>query len=81
MSLSALKARVRGGRLLLDEPTVLPEGTELDLIVDPGEDELDDDDCRRLHEALREGWESVKAGDTVPAEDLLLELEALEPHG
>jgi hypothetical protein len=39
-----LKARVRGGRLVVDEPTDLPEGTELELLpLDPG-DWLDDTD-------------------------------------
>jgi hypothetical protein len=33
----ALKARVRGGRLVLDEPTELPEGAEVELV--PVEDE------------------------------------------
>jgi hypothetical protein len=28
-----LKARVRGGRLVLDEPTELPEGTEVELVA------------------------------------------------
>src|SRR5438552_4481984 len=39
-----LKARVRGGRLLLDEPVDLPEGTEVELVpADEGEG-LDDAD-------------------------------------
>jgi hypothetical protein len=29
--MSPLRARVEKGRLVLDEPTTLPEGTELDL--------------------------------------------------
>jgi hypothetical protein len=35
-----LRARVTNGRLVLDEPTTLPEGTELELA--PVEDDLDD---------------------------------------
>ena len=37
----ALRARVRNGRLLLDEPTDLPDGTEVELAVVDA-DELDD---------------------------------------
>jgi hypothetical protein len=49
-----LKARVRAGRLVVDEPTDLPEGTEVDLLpLDPG-DWLDDADRAALHQALRE---------------------------
>lgn len=34
-----LKAQVRGGRLVLDEPTELPEGSEVELVlVDEGDD-------------------------------------------
>jgi len=41
---SNLRARVRGGRLLLDEPVELPDGTEVELrLVDKG-DNLDDED-------------------------------------
>jgi len=39
-----LKAKVRGGRLVLDEPTDLPEGSEVDLVpVDAGDD-LEDEE-------------------------------------
>ena len=39
-----LKARVKAGRLVVDEPTDLPEGTEIELLpLDPG-DWLDEDD-------------------------------------
>jgi hypothetical protein len=32
-----LKARVKAGRLVMDEPTNLPEGTEIELLpLDPG---------------------------------------------
>ena len=32
--MSGLRARVQNGRLVVDEPTALPEGTVLDLVVD-----------------------------------------------
>src|SRR6266849_84181 len=57
-----LKARVRGGRLLLDEPVDLPEGTEVELVpVDEGEG-LDDADRARLHEALRRSADECEEG-------------------
>jgi hypothetical protein len=31
-SMRVLKAHVRGGRVVVDEPTTLPEGTELQLV-------------------------------------------------
>jgi hypothetical protein len=69
-----LKARVRGGRLVVDEPTNLPEGTEVELLpLDPG-DWLDDADRAALHDALRQSATDVEAGRLVSAEDVLREL-------
>ena len=74
LSLMTLKARVHGGRLVVDEPTDLPEGTELQLLpLDPG-DWLDDADRAALHEALRESDADVAAGRLVDAADVLKEL-------
>jgi hypothetical protein len=39
--MQAVKARVKNGRLLVDEPTTLPEGAELQLAIIDGDD-LDD---------------------------------------
>lgn len=47
-----IKARVHAGRLVVNEATSLPEGTEVALLpLDPG-DWLDDDDRAALHAAL-----------------------------
>lgn len=69
-----LKARVHNGRLLVDEPTDLPEGTEVDLLpLDPG-DWLDSTDRAALHRALLASQEDVEAGRLVDAEEVLREL-------
>jgi hypothetical protein len=69
-----IKARVRDGRLIVDEPTDLPEGTQLQLLpLDPG-DWLDEGDRAALHEALRESDADVAAGRLVDAEEILKEL-------
>jgi hypothetical protein len=70
-----LRARVQGGRLVFDEPVELPEGTEVDL-VPVAEDELDDEDRRRLDAAIDRGLADARAGRTVPAEVVLAELRA-----
>jgi hypothetical protein len=70
-----LKARVHNGRLLLDEPTDLPEGEAV--YLQPVEvDELDDEERARLHDALREGIEQMRAGETIDAARALAELRA-----
>ena len=56
---SALPASLRGGRLVLDEPTNLPEGTKVELVP------LDDVD------ALAESIRSHTPGTGVPADAVL----------
>jgi len=66
-----LKARVKSGRLIVDEPTELPEGTEIELLpLDPG-DWLDERDRAALHTALAESDEDVKAGRIVDVDTVL----------
>lgn len=69
-----LTARVHAGRLVLDEPTTLPEGTEVELLpLDPG-DWLHDADRAALQAALEESQADVSAGRLRDAADLLKEL-------
>ncbi len=58
----------------MDEPTDLPDGTELELTAADLGDDLAESERAALHEALAEAWESVRSGDLVPAADLLREL-------
>ena len=74
LALMIVKAHVREGRLVVDEPTDLPDGTEVDLLpLDPG-DWLDEADRAALHEALRQSDADVAAGRLVDAEAVLKEL-------
>ena len=61
-----MKARVKDGRLVLDEPTELPEGTVIMLRVVDEEDELGVEERQRLHDALGEAWRSVRSGHVLP---------------
>ena len=70
----APSARVENGRLILDEPTTLPEGTVIDFVVDDEGDDLTDEDRRALHSALLASWKSVDTGRLRPASILLDEL-------
>lgn len=66
-----IKAKVRAGRLLVDEPTTLPDGTEVELLpLDPG-DWLDDADRTALHEALARSDDDVAAGRLVDAAEVI----------
>jgi hypothetical protein len=69
-----LKARVKAGRLVVDEPTELPEGTEIELLpLDPG-DWLDETGRAALHQALNDSAEDVKVGRLVDADVVLRQL-------
>ena len=60
----------------MDEPTDLPEGTEVSLLpLDPG-DWLDDEDRAALHRALEASEEDARRGDVYDADEVLAELRA-----
>lgn len=69
-----LKARVRGGRLILDEPVDLPDGCEVDLVPADEGDALDDEDRARLHAALERSAEQFRNGRGIPADEVLRRL-------
>ncbi len=70
-----LKARVRNGRLVLDEPTDLPDGIEVELVFADG-DQLDADERRDLYGALLEGSDELDAGQGEDLDRVIAELEA-----
>ena len=72
--MSPLQARVEKGRLVLDEPTTLPEGTVLELVADDEGDDLSEGERRALHDTLSESWRSAEAGRLRPASSLIEEL-------
>jgi hypothetical protein len=68
-----LKARVRNGRLVLDEPTSLPEGSEIELhLVE--DDGMSDDEHRRLHASITRGIADGRAGRETDLDNLIDEL-------
>ena len=75
-----LKARVRGGRLVLDEPVDLPEGTEVALVPADEDDGLDDANRARLHAALRRSANQFRAGQGTSAKEVLAELSGRRPR-
>jgi len=72
--MSPLRARVEKGRLILNEPTTLPEGTVVDLVADDEGDNLTADDRQALHAALAKSWKSAEAGRVRNGSELLDEL-------
>ena len=74
--MNRLRAKVQNGRLLLDEPTTLPEGAVVDLVLDDGGDDLTDEQREALHKALTKSLDSAEKGRTRPVSPLLHELRA-----
>jgi hypothetical protein len=67
----ALKARVKDGRLVFDEPTDLPEGAEVDVAVLG--DDLSSEERAELHASLDRALADSEAGRGVDAVTYLAE--------
>ena len=68
----AVRAHVRNGRLVLHEPTDLPEGSEVEL--EAVGDDLDDEDRARLHAALDAADEELRTGKGIPGGEIIAAL-------
>ena len=69
-----LKAVVRNGRLVVDEPTELPDGTELELVA--VEDDLSPAQRDELMRAIDEGAADIARGDCIDGGGLIAQLRA-----
>lgn len=71
----ARQVRVENGRIKFDEPTNLPDGAEVELVILSG-DELDDEERARLHASLHRALDEEDAGRFVDVEQFLAEVRA-----
>ena len=62
-------AQVKSGRLVLDEPTDLPDGAEVEVVV--MHDELSSEERRALHASLDRALEDSEAGRGMDAAEYL----------
>ena len=69
-----LRAHVKNGRLLLDEPTELPEGAEVELVL--AEDDFAPEERARLLAAIEDGVEDFERGDHVDGFELIAQMRA-----
>ena len=69
-----LKAHVKNGRLLMDEPTELPEGTEIELL--PVDDDFDPEERARLLAAIDDGIEDFERGDHMDGFEFIAQMRA-----
>jgi hypothetical protein len=71
-----LRAHVTQGRIVVDEPVDLPDGTEVQVEIANDSDGLDDEDRARLHAAIAQSQDEIDRGEGVPAAQLLAGLRA-----
>lgn len=69
--MQAFKAHVRSGRIVVAEPTDLPEGTEVRLVLPEDGDDFDAEERAALHQALARGSADIAAGRWVEAPEFL----------
>jgi hypothetical protein len=70
-----VRAKVKGGRLVLDEPTTVREEAEVALAIVDG-DELDQQDRERLHAALDSADDELRSGKGIAGEEIISALRA-----
>jgi hypothetical protein len=70
-----LKARVQNGRLLLDEPTDLPDGTEVELVA-VNQETLDPEEHAKLLQAIEDGAADFERGDHMDGFEFCAQLRA-----
>lgn len=79
--MGTVKAHVRNGYFVSDEPAELPEGTpvELQLVTtDPWAD-MDPEDRAEIEEGIEAGFRDIENGDVVDAREFLADLRAKLP--
>lgn len=69
----SIKARVENGRIVVDQATDLPDGTEVELVavMDHGEDALDARDRSALHRSLARAAEDIREDRLVDGDAVL----------
>jgi hypothetical protein len=67
--MQALKVQVKNGRLVLDEPSDLPDGAEVEVVVI--DDDLSVDERAELHASLDRALDDSEAGRGMDASEYL----------
>jgi hypothetical protein len=72
-----LHARVKDGRLVIDEPTDLPEGAGVDLLLLDAEDSLSDEERDVLRASIDRGLDQADKGEVSDAAEVLRRLRSV----
>jgi predicted transcriptional regulator len=75
-SMHAIKAHVKNGQIVLDEPAELAEGMSVSVyLCNSDGDTLNAEERAALHRSLERGLAQADAGELVDADQVLAELE------
>jgi hypothetical protein len=69
--MSTLHARVKGGQIVVEGKTDLPEGTELTLVMVEADDEMTPEERADLEAELERGRAAIAAGKGISGDELL----------
>ena len=72
--MQSLKAHVHNGRLVLDEPTDLPEGSEVEIVL--VDDDFEPAERARLVQAIEDGADDFERGESMDGFDFIAQLKA-----
>jgi len=72
--MQSLKAIVKNGRLLVDAPTDLPDGTEVELVL--VDDDFDPEERAQLLQAIDDGADDIERGDHMDGFEFIAQMRA-----
>jgi hypothetical protein len=77
LRVTIFRGHVKDGRIVVDEPTDLPEGTSVELALLSEADDLSPEEHADLEASLERGLAQAEKGEGSPAEDVLRRLRAI----
>jgi hypothetical protein len=75
LAMQVIKATVRKGRIVVDEPTTLPDGHEVELCV-LNDDGMSEDERVRLHASIARSIRDGRAGREMDLDSFMDQLDA-----
>jgi len=74
-AMQVIKTIIRNGRIVVDEPTSLPDGYEVELHV-LGGDDMTEEERQRLHASIARGLRDGRAGREMDLDSFVDQLDA-----
>jgi hypothetical protein len=75
--MAILRGHVESGRIVLDEPIDLPDGTEVEIAALTDDDEMTPEERAEIEADIDAGLEQAARGEGIPAEEFLRRLRSM----